>query len=148
MESGQKISNEKSRIYFSANVDEDLKERVCEKLGMFETKNSRKYLGFPLKRIGALRGQYNFVAERVMKKLAGWKTKFLSFAGRAVLVKFVMSAVPNHVMQGVNLPRHLCDKLHKINRDFLWGSTNEKRKLHLVRWEKVIKSKEEGGLGI
>ena len=83
-----------------------------------------------------------------MRKLAGWKTKFLSFAGRAVLVKAVMSAVPNHVMQGVNLPRHLCYKLDKINRDFLWGSTNEKRKLHLMGWEKVIKSKEEDGLGI
>ena len=148
MESGQKISNEKSRIYFSANVDEDLKERVCDKLGMFETKDFGKYLGFPLKHNGAPRGQYNFVAERVMKKLTGWKAKFLSFAGRAVLVKSVMSAVPNHVMQGVNLPRHLCDKLDKINRDFLWGSTTEKRKLHLVGWEKVIKSKEEGGLGI
>ena len=53
-----------------------------------------------------------------MKKLAGWKTKFLSFAGRAVLVKSVMSAVPNHVMQGVNLPRHLCDKLDKITKKF------------------------------
>ena len=83
-----------------------------------------------------------------MKKLAGWKTKFLSFAGRAVLVKSVMSAVPNHVMQGVNLRRHLCDKLDKINKKILWGSTTEKRKLHLVGWEKVIRSKEEGGLGI
>lgn len=30
----------------------------------------------------------------------------------------------------------------------MWGSTTEKRKLHLVGWEKVIRSKEEGGLGI
>ena len=37
----------------------------------------------------------------VMKKLAGWKTKFMSFARRVVLVKFVMSAIPNYVMQGV-----------------------------------------------
>ena len=118
MELGQKISNEKSRIYFSANVGEDLKERVCDKLGIFENKDFGKYLGFPLKHNGAPRGQYNFVAERVMKKLAGWKTKFLSFAGRAMLVKSIMSAVPNHVMQGANLPRPLCDKLDKINRDF------------------------------
>lgn len=72
------------------------------------------------------------MADRVMKKLAGWKTKFLSFAGRIVLVKSVMSTIPNHVMQGVALPIHLCDKLDKVNRYFLWGSTNEKRKMHLV----------------
>ena len=88
------------------------------------------------------------MANRVMTKLAGWKMKFLSFARRAVLVKSVMSVIPNHVMQGAALPRHLCDKLDKMNKDFLWGSTNEKRKLHLVGWEKVIKSKEESGLGI
>lgn len=51
-------------------------------------------------------------------------------------------------MQGVTLPSHLCSKIDKINRDFLWGSTEEKRRLHLVRWSKVIKAKEEGGLGI
>jgi len=46
-----------------------------------------------------------------MNKLAGWKAKFLSFAGHAVLIKSFMSAIPNHVMQGVALPIHVCDKL-------------------------------------
>ena len=35
-----------------------------------------------------------------------------------------------------------------MNRNFLWESTCEKRKLHLVGWNKIIKSKEEGGIGI
>ena len=51
-------------------------------------------------------------------------------------------------MQGEALPIHLCEKLDKINRDFLWGSTREKKKLHLVGWNKIIQPKEEGGLGI
>ena len=86
--------------------------------------------------------------ERVISKLSGWKAKFLSFAGRTMLIKSVMAAIPNHVMQGVALRSHLCEKLDKINRDFLWGSSTEKKKLHLVGWSKVIKPKEEGGLGI
>lgn len=61
------------------------------------------------------------MADRVMKKLARWKTKFLSFVGRAALVKSVMSTIPNHVMQGAVLPIHLCDKLDKINKDFFMG---------------------------
>ena len=51
-------------------------------------------------------------------------------------------------MQGSALLSHLCEKLDKVNRNFLWGSTCEKRTLHLVGWNKIIKSKEEGGLGI
>lgn len=41
-----------------------------------------------------------------------------------------------------------CDKLDKVNKDFLWGSTSEKRKLHLVGWSKIVKPKEDGGPGI
>ena len=63
-------------------------------------------------------------------------------------MKSVMSAIPNYVMQGEALCIHLCKKLDKINRDFLWGSTREKKKLHLVGWSKIIKPKEEGGLRI
>ena len=59
------------------------------------------------------------MAERVISKLVGWKAKFLSFAGKTVLVKSVMTAIPNYVMQRAALPTYLCDKLDKINRDFL-----------------------------
>lgn len=90
----------------------------------------------------------NFVAERVINKLSEWKAKLLSFAGRTVLVKSVMSAIPTYVMQGAALPIHLCDKLDKISRDFLWGSSQGKKKMHSVGWNKIIKSKEEGELGI
>ena len=84
----------------------------------------------------------------MLTKLARWKTKFLSFVGRTVLVKSIMNVIPNYVMQGAALPTHLCHKLDRINRDFLWGSTAEKRRLHLIGCNKVVKSKEERGLGI
>ena len=48
-----------------------------------------------------LRNIWDFVVDRVMGKLAGWKAKSLSFVGRVVLVKSVMSAIPNYVMQGL-----------------------------------------------
>ena len=54
-----------------------------------------------------------------MRKLAGWKANYLSFASRAVLVKLVMSAIPNYVMQGLALLVHLCEKLDRVNRNFL-----------------------------
>ena len=148
LESRQKVSSDKSRIYFSSNVAPELKERVCESLGMLETSNFGKYFGFPLRHKGASKRQFNFVANWVMSKLAGWKAKFLSFAGRAVLVKAMMLPIPNYVMQRVALPTHFCDKLDKISRDFLWGLWNEKRRMHLAGWEKIIRPKDEGDLGI
>ncbi|CAA7053633.1 unnamed protein product [Microthlaspi erraticum] len=62
--------------------------------------------------------------------------------------KSVLSFVPVHTMSSVKLPESITKRLDRVLRDFLWGSTNEKRKQHLVSWEKVCRSKEEGGLGI
>ena len=71
VESGQKISLEKSRIYFSPNVQSNIKDKACEYLGIHETTNIGRYLSFPLRHKGATRRQFNFVAERVISKLAG-----------------------------------------------------------------------------
>ena len=147
-ESGQKVSMEKSRIYFSPNVQFEIKSGICLRLGIQATTNIGNYLGFLIKHRGVPRNRMNFIVERVMSKLAGWKARFLSLAGRSVLVKSIMSTIPNYVMQATVIPTHLCEKLDKINRDFLWGSTSEKRRLHLVVWNKIIRPKEEGGLGI
>ena len=114
-ESGQKINLDKYRIYFSPNVRNELKEEISERLGIREANNIGKYLGFPLKHRRVLRNPYNFIVERVMNKLAGWKANYLSFAGLAVLIKLVMSVIPNHVMQGAVLLVHVCEKLDKIN---------------------------------
>ena len=98
-ESGQKVSLEKSRIYFSPNVEAETRDEVCERLGIRATSMIGKYLGFPIKHKGAAKNQLNFIMERVMNKLAGWKTQFLSFAGRSMLVKSIVAAIPNYVMQ-------------------------------------------------
>ena len=121
-ESGQKVSVDKSRIYFSPNVQVELRREICSRLGIQATANIGNYLGFPIKHKGVPRNRMNFIVERVMNKLAGWKARFLSFAGRSVLVKSVMSSIPNYVMQAASLLAHLCEKLDKINQDFLWGN--------------------------
>lgn len=51
-------------------------------------------------------------------------------------------------MQLQSLPAHICLEIDKINRNFLWGSSNEQRKPHYLRWEIVNLPKEKGGLNI
>lgn len=38
--------------------------------------------------------------------------------------------------------------IEKIRRNFLWGDSSTKKTIHLVKWEKVTKSKKYGELGI
>lgn len=46
------------------------------------------------------------------------------------------------------LPSRVLAAVYKIGRDFIWGSTDEKRKIHLVRWESITKPKKVGELGL
>ena len=39
-------------------------------------------------------------------------------------------------------------RLERIQREFLWGDLEERRKIHLVRWAVICKDKRHGGLGL
>lgn len=79
---GHKISSAKSKVYFSPNVLEEDKAVLAHQLGIIETNNLGKYLGFPLRHKGRNRNKFQFVIDRVQAKLAGWKTHCLSPAGK------------------------------------------------------------------
>lgn len=53
-----------------------------------------------------------------------------------------------YAMQSTKIPRSTCDELDRKLRAFLWGSKEGERKVHLVSWAAITKSKREGGLGI
>lgn len=51
--SGQKISGEKSRVFFSPNVDQNTRIELGDVLGFRSTPSLGKYLGFPIKHKGS-----------------------------------------------------------------------------------------------
>jgi ribonuclease HI len=146
--SGQKVSVSKSKVFFSPNVSPTFRHHLCGILGVSSTPNLGKYLGFPLRSNGRSTRDFDFVVEKVQAKLSSWKGRLLSPAGRVVLVQSVTSAIPAYYMQNVALPTKICSKLDKINRDFIWGSTVEKKKMHMISWDKVCRPKDLGGLGL
>ena len=42
----------------------------------------------------------------------------------------------------------MVERIEKIQRNFLWSSSEEKNKLSLVSWKEVCKPKPKGGLGL
>ena len=67
-------------------------------------------------------------------------------AGKAVLIQASSSAIPAYIMQSNLLPGKVLDGIDKVNRNFLWGSTENKGKMHWVGWRKVTRPKDERGL--
>ncbi|KAG7544019.1 Ribonuclease H domain [Arabidopsis thaliana x Arabidopsis arenosa] len=146
--SGQKVSLEKSKIFFSKNVHRDLEKLISEESGIQSTRDLGKYLGMPVLQKRINKETFGGVLERVTSRLSGWKSRTLSLAGRLTLTKAVISSIPVHSMSTISLPKSTLDSLDRISRSFLWGSSPEKRKQHLISWKKVCRPKKDGGLGI
>ena len=146
--SGQTVSEAKTRVFFSPNVDLDDREAFCDILGFASTSYLGKYLGIPIRQLGMSSREYNFILDRVKQKLLGWKANLLSLARRAMLIQMSSAAIPSYVMQCAAVLGRVLDGIDQVNRNFLWSTTKNQRRMHWVGWQKVTRTKEEGGLGI
>lgn len=81
-------------------------------------------------------------------KLSGWKAKQLSFAGRVMLSKAVIEAVPIYPMMSSAIPKKHLNEIQKLQRSFIWGEEGNNRKAHLIGWDIMMKPKGLGGLAI
>lgn len=88
-----------------------------------------------------------YIKERVWSKIRGWKEKLLSQAGREVLLKAVVQAIPTYSMSCFKLPNSLCHEIEVMVRKFWWDQRGERRKVHWIKWSKLCKPKNEGGMG-
>lgn len=69
-------------------------------------------------------------------------------AGRIVLAKATLSGIPTHVMSYIKLSESITKSLDKTIRDFIWGTTQEKKQMHFLDWDTVTLPKDREGLDI
>ena len=118
---GQKINSEKTTIFFSKNVPMSAKEQVKNLLGVPEIREYEKYLGLPIVVGRNKRASLNYIKDWVWGKLQGWKEKLLLQAGKEVLLKAVVQAIPTFAMSCFWLPVGLCQDIEMLIRKFWWG---------------------------
>ncbi|XP_028082512.1 uncharacterized protein LOC114283840 [Camellia sinensis] len=145
--SGQKINLEKSAICFSKNVAVDTQEVLRTDMGVGTMVESGKYLGMPYIVGRSKREMFNYVKDRVWKRLNGWKEKYLSAAGREVLIKSVAQSIPTYIMSCFQLPDGLCGEIDSMVSNYWWGQRENKRKIHWKSWRALCDPKWMGGMG-
>ncbi|KAK2417953.1 hypothetical protein QL285_040194 [Trifolium repens] len=145
--SGQQVNYDKSAIFFSRNVAAVRRVTLSTKSGLKETMNLGNYLGVPALGRSPRIHDFQYLIEKVKTRLAGWKAKQLSLAGRITLAKSVIQAIPIYPMMSMPIPISCLNEIEKIQRAFIWGDTEDKRKAHMVSWETITKPKSNGGLG-
>ena len=145
--SGQRINFEKSAITFGKKVPQENMENLQNILGITTESGNGKYLGIPELLQGSKTQAFAYVQNNIHKKVNGWTAKYLSRAGKEVMIKSVAAAIPTFPMSCYLLPKGLCKKISSATSNFWWGSGPNSKGMHWISWDKLCLSKKEGGIG-
>jgi hypothetical protein len=119
--SGQRFNREKTSLFFSKNTPLEVRDNLKSLVGVNSTQSYEKYLGLP-SLIGRSRVRsFKSIEGRIWERLNGWKEKFLTQAGKEVLLKVVIQAIPTFAMSVFQLPKVLCNKINSLMARFWWG---------------------------
>ena len=83
------------------------------------------YLGVPFFLSKSRNKDFRFIKEKLDNKLCGWKSKNLSWSGRATLIKSIAQAISIYAMSIIFLPKGLCDQLDASIRRFWWNPNSK-----------------------
>ena len=86
-----------------------------------------KYLGFHLKPNAYRKSDWSWMLSKVEKHIGAWSHRWLSRAGRLVLVKAVLEAMLVYWMVLIWIPKGVLDKIRRLCFSFLWGGSSSKK---------------------
>ena len=109
--------------------------------------NTEKYLGLPIASGKSKVNTFKELQEKITKRVMGWKEKFISKAGREILIKTVAQVIPTYSMGLFKIHKSICDNINSILSKYWWGQTKEERKIHWINWQKLCTNKKKGGMG-
>ena len=143
--SGQRLNNNKTALFFSKNTPHIDKEAILETSRIPVTQRYDSYLG-----LSALVGKsrtaaFKNILERVWKRLHDWKVKFLFQAGKEILLKAVVQAIPTYCMSVFLLPKSVCSEINLQMQNFWWSHYKKESDIHWMSWRQMGLSKKEGG---
>lgn len=137
--SWQCINVAKSGITFSSKTPPEVKARVKQALGITMEGGVGKYLGLPEHFGRRKKDIFTGIVDKIRQKTLNWSTRFLSGAGKQVLLKAVSC---------FKLPISLCKRIQSAFTRLWWDDNPDKRKMCWVAWDKLTFPKEKGGLGL
>lgn len=145
--SGQRINKDKSSITFSTKTPKEKRDMVKEMMEIQKEGGSGKYLGLPEHFGRRKRDLFTSIVDRIRQRAATRSTRFLSKAGKLTMLKSVLTPIPVYSMSCFELPASLCKRIQSVLTRYWWDDSEEKKKMCWVSWDKMTKTKAEGGLG-
>ena len=107
----------------------------------------RSYLGLPESLGGSKVQVFGFFQERLNNRVNGWTFRYFTRGRKEVIIKSVVTALPNHVMSVYRLPKATAKKLTSAVAQFWWSPGGSTKGMHWKSWDKLRLPKDNGGLG-
>ncbi|GKB10992.1 hypothetical protein Tco_0844915 [Tanacetum coccineum] len=144
---GLKINLHKSKLT-GIGVNKDHIDLVATLMGCSTFEPPFHYLGVKVEAPMSRKNSWKDVISKISSCLSKWKLKTLSIGGRLTLPKSVLTAIPIFYMSLYKVPVGILNEMEAIRRDFFNGIGKSKRKMVWIRWENILASKKNGGLGV
>jgi hypothetical protein len=94
----------------------------------------RNYLGLLLHYKKLPKSTLRPLIQKIPNKLLGWKRKLLSYPGRELLVKMVLSSMPTHFLTVYKLPKWAAHEIDRYRRSFLWRGEDLEKIEVVIAW--------------
>lgn len=145
--SGQQVNFSKSSAIFSPNTPRLFKKFFAKSLNVVVSNTLGKYLGVFVDGKDCTKKNGQDLIDKFDKRLSGWKSRLLSQAGRATLIKSVLLSYPVYKMSSFSLQSNHLRKMESTTTNFFWGSKGDKKRIHLLPKDHLRLPKSRGGLG-
>jgi len=96
--SGQLINTQKASVFFSRRTPYETQLQVKQWLSIINDGGLGKYLGLPEHFGRKKKDLFSSIVDRIRQKLISWSSRFLSGAGKMVMLKSVLASIPNYTM--------------------------------------------------
>jgi len=91
------------------------------------------YLGLPLGTNPRQKSTWKPILDKIKVRLAGWKKRLMSYAGRVTMIKSALSSLPVYYLSLFKMPECVAKIVDRLQASFLWGRSDNHRKVYLVR---------------
>jgi hypothetical protein len=108
-----------------------------------------KYLGIPLHYNKLRREDLQLLIDKIIKRIAGWRGKLLTQAGRLLLIKTCLASIHIYLLSFIKFPKWVIDLINPHLANCFWDDFEGHKKLHMAYWHLICMKKEygEGGWG-
>lgn len=145
--SGQQVNQGKTAVFFSRNTCREDRTTILQGSGVCPVQQYESYLGLPAL-IGRSRvSTFNVLKDRIWKRIHGWQDKFLTHAGKEILIKAIIQALPTYTMSVFRLPKTITKDINTMMSRFWWGHKDSSHKMAWMAWKGMGRSKKMRGLG-